>query len=108
MTVPGFCQEINLWLIFLLLVNQSFHSLAEKQLPINNIVVNDTSVVAEVAKNKLHEEIIFPTVLKDRTEEYWNESRHEELTKNEQSIYQMIDTLMKMPTLDDILIRSTL
>ena len=63
----------------------------------HDVVVNDTSVVAEILKNKLPEETILPDSVKDRTDEYWTQSRHEELTKNEKAVYQMIDTLMKMP-----------
>ncbi|HEY0678560.1 MAG TPA: DUF5686 family protein [Chitinophagaceae bacterium] len=62
-----------------------------------NIVVNDTSVIQELSKNKLMEETILPDSAKNKTDEYWAESRHEELSKNEKAIYQMIDTLMKMP-----------
>ncbi len=62
-----------------------------------NIIVNDTAVGQELAKNKLMEETILPDTAKDKPDEYWTESRHEELSKNEKAIYQMIDTLMKMP-----------
>jgi hypothetical protein len=62
-----------------------------------NILVNDTSVSNELAKNKLKEEVILPQQAGSRTEEYWNKSRHEELTKTEKSVYEMIDTLLMMP-----------
>ena len=62
-----------------------------------NIVVNDTSVSNLLAKNKLKEEVILPQQAANRTEEYWAKSRHEELTKTEQSVYDMIDTLLMMP-----------
>ena len=62
-----------------------------------NVIVNDTSISQELAKNKLMEETILPDTAKDKPDEYWTESRHEELSKNEKAIYQMIDTLMKMP-----------
>lgn len=61
------------------------------------IVVNHPSVLAELAKNKIQEEVIVPPEAKDKTDEYWAESRHENLTKNEEGVYKMIDTLMKMP-----------
>ncbi len=60
-------------------------------------VVNDTSVLRELAKNKLMEETILPDTAKEKTDEYWTEFRHEELNKNEKAVYHMIDTLMKMP-----------
>jgi len=62
-----------------------------------NIIVNDTSVSNLLAKNKLKEEVILPQQAANRTEEYWAKSRHEELTKTEQSVYDMIDTLLMMP-----------
>ncbi|HKP32903.1 MAG TPA: DUF5686 family protein [Chitinophagaceae bacterium] len=62
-----------------------------------NVIVNDTSVVAEISKNKLPEETILPDSVKDRTDEFWTNSRHEDLSKNEKAVYHMIDTLMKMP-----------
>src|SRR2546423_9029429 len=62
-----------------------------------NVVVNDTLVVKELVKNKLIEETILPDTAKNKTDEYWAESRHEDLNKNEKGVYHMIDTLMKMP-----------
>ncbi len=61
------------------------------------VAVNDTSVLNELAKNKIKEEVILPQQSNNKTEEFWTKSRHEELTKTEQSIYHMIDTLMMMP-----------
>lgn len=62
-----------------------------------NVVLNDTSVENELAKNKIMEEVILADSAKEKTDEYWTQSRHEELNKNEKAVYQMIDTLMKMP-----------
>lgn len=62
-----------------------------------NIEVNDTSVIIELAKNNKKEEIILPPNGGTQTEEYWTKSRHEELSKTEQSVYNMIDTLLLMP-----------
>lgn len=62
-----------------------------------NIVLNDSSVVKELSKNKLMEETILPDTARNKTDEYWTQARHEELSKNEKAVYQMIDTLMKMP-----------
>ena len=62
-----------------------------------NVALNDTSVVKELAKNKLMEETILPDTAKDKSDEYWALSRHEDLSKNEKAVYQMIDTLTKMP-----------
>lgn len=62
-----------------------------------NIVVNDSSVLAELAKNKLIEETIIPDSAKNSTDSFWVNARHEELNKNEQAIYKTIDTLMSLP-----------
>jgi hypothetical protein len=62
-----------------------------------NIIFNDTSVISELAKNKIMEEVILPAEAKTKTDEYWDQSRHEDLTKSEKAVYQMIDTLLKMP-----------
>ena len=62
-----------------------------------NVIVDDTTVARELAKNKLMEETILPDTAKEKPDDYWAASRHEELSKNEKAIYQMIDTLMKMP-----------
>jgi hypothetical protein len=62
-----------------------------------NIVVNDSSVLAELAKNQLIEETIIPDSAKNSTDSFWVTARHEQLNKNEQAIYKTIDTLMSLP-----------
>jgi hypothetical protein len=62
-----------------------------------NVILNDTSVLSELARNKIMEEVILADSAKGKSDEYWTESRHEELNKNEKAVYHMIDTLMKMP-----------
>ncbi len=61
------------------------------------IVVNDSSVGREVAKNKLVEEILFSPQARDQPDSFWQQSRHETLSTNEKKIYQTVDTLLKMP-----------
>jgi hypothetical protein len=62
-----------------------------------NIIINDSSVTAQLNKNKLQEEILFQDGAREKADSFWVQSRHEELTKNERAVYKMIDTLMKMP-----------
>ncbi len=62
-----------------------------------NIVINDTSVTNELSKNKVLEEVLLEPGSRERPDSFWVNSRHEELTKNEKSVYKMIDTLLKMP-----------
>src|SRR5439155_26447827 len=77
--------------------NKKLSFIGRKTTTYKNVLVNDTSVEKEVGKNKMMEEIILPDTAKQKSEEYWAEARHEELSKNEKAIYHMIDTLMKMP-----------
>ncbi|MBC7851356.1 MAG: carboxypeptidase-like regulatory domain-containing protein [Chitinophagaceae bacterium] len=62
-----------------------------------NVVINDTSVVREIAKNQLIEETIIPDSAKNATDTFWVNSRHEQLNTNEKAIYKTIDTLMNLP-----------
>ncbi len=62
-----------------------------------NIVVNDTSVVNELKKNKILEEIITLPRADEKDKAFWNEARHESLTKTESGIIKMIDTLTNAP-----------
>lgn len=40
--------------------------------------------------------------VREWTDEYWNEKRHEELSDTEVTVFQMIDTLKKIPTIKTI------
>jgi hypothetical protein len=62
-----------------------------------NIVVNDSSVTRELAKNKVMEEIITEKGAAEKNKEFWSDSRHEELTKTEAGIIKMLDTLTNAP-----------
>jgi len=62
-----------------------------------NIVVNDNSVVNELGKNKILEEVITLPEAPKKEKEFWTAARHEELTKNERGIIKMIDTLTNAP-----------
>ncbi len=62
------------------------------------VVVNDTSVINELANNRIQEEVITSKGASDKNKEFWNESRHEELSKTEMGIIRMIDTLLNAPS----------
>jgi hypothetical protein len=62
-----------------------------------NVKVNDDRVLGELAKNNIAEEVKVLPDAEEKSETYWEGSRHEELNKNEQGIYKMIDTLQQMP-----------
>ena len=72
---------------------ESLGFIGRKTTTYRNIVVNDTSVVKELDKNKIMEEVIVLDDALHKSKEFWSESRHEELTKNEAAIIKMIDTL---------------
>jgi len=62
-----------------------------------NVVVNDSSVLKELAKNKKKEEVILPPEASNKNEDYWAQSRPEELSQTEKTIYKTIDTLLSLP-----------
>jgi len=61
-----------------------------------NIVYNDPSVTRELDKNKVLEEVLFADNARNQPDSFWAEKRHEDLSRNEKAVYQMVDTLMKM------------
>ena len=76
---------------------QSLGFIGRKTTTYKNVVVNDTSVVRELSKNKLIEEIITLPGAAEKAKDYWATVRHEPLSKNEQGIIRMIDTLTNAP-----------
>ena len=62
-----------------------------------NVIVNDSSVIRELNKNKLMEEIITLPQASEKNKEFWAESRHEPLSRTESNIIRMIDTLINAP-----------
>ena len=77
--------------------NSKLSFIGRKTTTYRNVKVEDSSVTNELAKNKIQEETILPDDAAEKTDEYWTQSRHEDLNKNEQAVYKMIDTLLKMP-----------
>lgn len=71
--------------------------LGRKTATYKEIEVNNKSII-EYIENRKHKsdvEIIENAV--NRDDEYWNIERHDSLTKNEKSIYKMIDTIQSLP-----------
>ena len=62
-----------------------------------NVVVNDSSVLFALRKNKKLEETIMPADATKKTDDYWSLSRHEDLSSTEKGIYKMVDTLLNLP-----------
>ncbi|HET9744651.1 MAG TPA: DUF5686 family protein [Chitinophagaceae bacterium] len=72
---------------------QALGFIGRKTTTYRNIVINDSSVIRELNKNKLLEEIITLPGAAEKPKDYWTTARHEELSRNEKSIIRMIDTL---------------
>jgi hypothetical protein len=87
-----FVMDINL------IGKENLAFIGRKTTTYRNVVVNDPSVVAELARNKKMEETILPDSASEQPEQFWTSARHEPLSKTEQSIYNMIDTLLQSPT----------
>lgn len=72
-------------------------AIGRKTTTYRNVVINDSSVLAELDKNKTKFDVLFAEGAREQQDEYWQSMRHEQLSKTEASIYKMIDTLQKMP-----------
>ncbi|HEU0065370.1 MAG TPA: DUF5686 family protein, partial [Flavisolibacter sp.] len=71
--------------------------IGKKTTTYKDVVINDTNVSNELAKNKMKEQVVLPKGSMSKSDSFWAVARHEPLSKNEQGIYHMIDTLLKMP-----------
>jgi len=74
-----------------------FGVIGRKTTTYRNVVVDQQFIRDTIAKNKVQSEILFAEGAMKKEDSYWSDSRHESLTKNEKAIYDMIDTLQKMP-----------
>jgi hypothetical protein len=66
-----------------------------------NVVYNDSSVSRELDKNKILEEVVFGPNARNQPDSFWVDRRHEDLSRNEKAVYQMVDTLLKMKVFHD-------
>ncbi len=62
-----------------------------------DVRINQDFIETELAKNKKREEVLVNEDAKEKDKAYWNNNRQEELSSNEKKVYQMIDTLNKLP-----------
>ncbi len=67
-----------------------------------NIVVNDSAVSRKLAENKEQEEIVVLPGASEKQKIFWDTARHEQLSRSEQGIIRMIDTLINTPTYQKI------
>lgn len=63
-----------------------------------NIIVNSDSVIAQLNKSKQNEDIVLLPNKKNLPDSFWVQNRFEPLNKNEQTIYTILDTLVKNKT----------
>lgn len=62
-----------------------------------NISINSDAVTKILNDKKYKEDVIVTDTANHSDEDFWNNARHDTLSKNEKAIYKMIDTLEKMP-----------
>lgn len=62
-----------------------------------NISFDREAIEKALISNRLAEEVVVLPGANEKTKSYWDDTRHEALTKNEVGIYKMIDTLQQMP-----------
>jgi Family of unknown function (DUF5686)/CarboxypepD_reg-like domain len=74
-----------------------FGVIGRKTSTYRNINYNLPSIEDTIKKNKILQEVLFAKGAREKADEFWNNKRHEDLSKNEKSVYAMIDTLQKMP-----------
>ncbi|MEO5681915.1 MAG: DUF5686 family protein [Chitinophagaceae bacterium] len=71
--------------------------IARKTTTYKNIVRDQSYIEDSLQKNGIIQEVTFNNGAREKSDAYWEEQRHEDLSKNEKSVYAMIDTLQKMP-----------
>ena len=76
---------------------RSIAFIGRKTTTYQNIVLNDSSVLKELEKNKKKEEVILPPEANNKNKDYWADARPEDLTETEKKIYKTIDTLLSLP-----------
>ncbi len=83
---------------FIFLDKNRLNFIGRKTSTYRNILINDNVVLKELEKNKLREEVLISDSASRHSDAYWDNARHEELSKTESGIYKMIDTLLEMPS----------
>ena len=62
------------------------------------IVLNDTAIAGNLKRTLKAEQIDLLPNNQNKTDSFWNASRHEELSKTEKAVYKLLDTLDNNPT----------
>jgi Family of unknown function (DUF5686)/CarboxypepD_reg-like domain len=74
-----------------------FGVIARKTTTYRNIIRDQPFIEDSLRKNRIMQEVEIAKGAREQADDYWKEQRHEDLSKNEKSVYAMIDTLQKMP-----------
>lgn len=81
---------------FSLIGKRSINFIGRKTTTYQDIRVNDDAVLRFLEGEQLKEAVVMMPGASEKPDSFWQESRHEELNKNEQAIYATVDTLLKM------------
>ncbi|QEH40366.1 DUF5686 family protein [Chitinophaga sp. XS-30] len=76
---------------------KSIEFIGRKTTTYQDMVVNDTAATNIFTEKRYPQNIVVVDSARNRTDVFWNSNRHESLSKNEQAIYKMVDTLQKIP-----------
>ena len=79
------------------LKKDKFSFIGRKTKLYNNIKINNPNIITEIKKNKTKEETISLEGTINIDKNFWNLNRPERLSRNEENVLKMIDTLKTMP-----------
>jgi len=82
---------------FTLLNKDKTGIIARKTTTYKNIAHDLPFIEDSLQKNRIIQEVELSAGARTKKDDYWQQQRHEALTKNEKAVYTMIDTLEKMP-----------
>ena len=83
------------------LTNQSIGIFGRKTTSYKNLVLNEPKEVKFFSGNLVHETILEDGAI-DRDPLYWQDIRHDKLSKQEESIYEMVDSVKEVPIFKSI------
>jgi hypothetical protein len=92
-----FLAKDKLVIDFSPLGKEKFGIIAKKTTTYKDARINNGFVWERVRKNKTQEDIIMLESASSQNDQFWKDSRHESLSRNESAIYAMVDTLEKLP-----------
>jgi Family of unknown function (DUF5686)/CarboxypepD_reg-like domain len=82
---------------FYLVGKKTLNFKGRKTTTYRNITVNEPWIADTLARADLKESITIAPGSRTHTSEYWQQNRHDPLSKTEAGIYKMIDTLTNLP-----------